>query len=164
VWLAHSALDVEGADVLPVLLKEGNQEVDGHLDVDDNLVFSEADVSYGNTEAENLLELELDSALDLGNLFLEGLSVGDEGWELASLVKTWTQETRDLTKNDFGGKEGVVLASELLDDLLVLVHLLEGFNILVVKTGLGGSINVDLISKNAELHSWLAFVWQLDSA
>ena len=31
--LAHGALDVEGLDVLPVLLEEGNEEVDGQVDV-----------------------------------------------------------------------------------------------------------------------------------
>lgn len=31
VGLAHGGLDVEGLHVLPVLLKQGDQEVDGHL-------------------------------------------------------------------------------------------------------------------------------------
>ena len=36
--LSHRRLDVEGADVLPVLLQERDEEVDSHLDVDVELL------------------------------------------------------------------------------------------------------------------------------
>jgi len=71
LWSTHSALDVEGANVLPVLLEKRHQEVDCHLDVDDDLILRESNMSYGDTKAKHLLELELDGALDLGDLLLE---------------------------------------------------------------------------------------------
>lgn len=37
----------------------------------------------GNTQAENLLELELDRRLDFDDLVAKILSVTDGGWELA---------------------------------------------------------------------------------
>ena len=42
----------------------------------------------GDTEAQNLLELELDGGLDVVDLGLEVLGVGDGGGELASCGKS----------------------------------------------------------------------------
>jgi hypothetical protein len=56
----HGGLDVEGLDVLPVLLQERHEEVDGHLRVDEQLALGHLDVADGDGEAENLLQLELD--------------------------------------------------------------------------------------------------------
>ena len=161
---SHSGLDVERTDVLPVLLEERHQEVNSHLNVDDDLILGQVDVSDSDTKAKNLLKLELNSALDLGDLFFEGFGVGNEGGEFTGLVKSGSQETRDLTKNGFGGEESVVLTGQLLDELLVLVQLLEGFDILAVDTDLSGGINVNLVSENAELHSGLAFAGELDGS
>ena len=49
----------------------------------------------------------------------------DRGWEFASLGETGTEETRDLLDQSVGCNEGIVLASKLLDQLLVLVQLLQ---------------------------------------
>ncbi len=88
VDLAHGGLDVERLDVLPLLLKKRDQEVDGKHDVGEQLVVGHLDVANGDTEAENLLELELDGALDLVDLLLEVLVVRDGGRELAGLGET----------------------------------------------------------------------------
>ena len=53
-------------------------------DVGKNLVVRHLDVADGDTQAENLLQLELDRRADLGDLVLEVLSVRDGGGELAS--------------------------------------------------------------------------------
>ena len=79
---------MERADVLPVLLEQRNQEVDGEHDVGSDLVLGHVDVSDGDTKAENLLELELDSALDLGDLVVEVLTVRDGSRELSG-YKVW---------------------------------------------------------------------------
>lgn len=50
---------MERVDVLPVLLEEGDEEVDGQHGVGDNLVLSHVDVADSNAQAENLLELPL---------------------------------------------------------------------------------------------------------
>ena len=83
--LAHGALDVDGLDVLPVLLEERHEEVDGQVDVDEQLGFGHLDVADGDAEAESLLELELDGALDFVEL-LKNVFVGaEQRGELAGL-------------------------------------------------------------------------------
>lgn len=79
----HGSLDDKAANVLPALLEEGDKVVDGEHQVGDELVLGHADVANSNTEAENLLQLELDGGLDVGDLGGHVLSVGDGGGELA---------------------------------------------------------------------------------
>ena len=74
----------------------------------------------GDTQAQHLLELELDGRLDLGDLLAEVLGVRDGGGELAGLGETGAEQTGDLLDEGLGGEEGVVLLGELLDELLVL--------------------------------------------
>lgn len=62
---------------LPVLLQKRDEEVDGKHRVGDELVIGHLDVADGDTEAENLLQLELDRRANLGDLVSEVLSVGD---------------------------------------------------------------------------------------
>ena len=83
----HGGLDGQAADVLPALLQEGDEVVDGQHDVANQLLLVHANVSDGDTHAENLLQLELDGRLDLGDLVGEVVGVGDGGGELAGC---WT--------------------------------------------------------------------------
>jgi len=83
--LAHGGLDVERLDVLPVLLEQGDEEVDAEHDVSEDLVVVHVDVADGNTQAENLLELELDSRLDIRQLSGKIFVMRNWGWEFASL-------------------------------------------------------------------------------
>ena len=80
----------------------------------------------GDTEAENLLELELDRRADLVQLVREVLRVRDGGGELARLGETGAEQTGDLLDEGLGRQEGVVLLGELLDELLVLVSEISG--------------------------------------
>jgi hypothetical protein len=52
-------------------------------DISENLIVSHLDVPNSNTQAENLLELELDGGANLGELVGEILSVRDGGGEFA---------------------------------------------------------------------------------
>ena len=106
---AHGRLEVQSADVLPVLLKQRHQEVDGHLDVHEQLLLGHGDVADGNTHAQHLLQLELDGGLDVLHLVSQGVAVGHQGRELTGLVKTGAQQTGNLLDDSLGGKEGVVL-------------------------------------------------------
>jgi len=126
------------------------------------LIWGLAYVSNSDTDAKNLLQLELNSALKFIDLGLHIIRVGDERREFASLVETRTQETWDLSDNSFRSKECAILLGHLLDDLLVLVDLLQVINGHVVKIKLLGLIDVDLISKNANLEVGLSWVWKLD--
>jgi hypothetical protein len=140
--------DGQGSNVLPSLLQQRDEVVDGQHDVSDQLVLGHANVSDGNTETENLLELELDGALDVGDLGGEVLSVGDGGGELSSLGKTGSQKTGDLLDQLLGSDESIVLAGELLDQLLVLVELLQVLDGHELESVVLSTVNVVLVSED----------------
>jgi len=47
--LAHGGFYVQRFDVLPVLLRQGDEEVDGKHDIAQDLVIRHLDVAYGDT-------------------------------------------------------------------------------------------------------------------
>lgn len=57
-------------------------------DVTENLILSHLDVANSDTQAENLLELELDGRADLSKLAGQVLSVRDGGRELAGCTSS----------------------------------------------------------------------------
>jgi hypothetical protein len=122
---AHGCLNGQRAHVLPALLQKRDEVVDGQHNVTNQLILRHANVSDSDTHAEHLLQLELDGGLDLGHLGGEILVVRDGGGELSGLGETRSEKTRNLLDEGIGGDKGVVLASELLDELLVLVELLQ---------------------------------------
>lgn len=77
----HGSLDDKAANVLPALLQQRDEVVDGQHNVGDELVLGHANVANGNTKAQNLLKLELDGGLDLGDLGVHVLAVGERGRE-----------------------------------------------------------------------------------
>uniref|UniRef100_A0A7S4B518 Uncharacterized protein n=1 Tax=Chrysotila carterae TaxID=13221 RepID=A0A7S4B518_CHRCT len=109
--LAHGGLDVKHLDVLPVLLEERDEEVEGKLDVLDDLRVGHAAVSDGDVEAEHLLKLELDRGFELVNLGGEVVLLLHERGELTGLVEARAEQTRDLLNQALGGEELVVLLS-----------------------------------------------------
>ena len=50
----HGALDVQRADVLPMLLEKRNQKVDGQVNVLNQLIFIHGQISDGNAQAQYL--------------------------------------------------------------------------------------------------------------
>ena len=84
----HGSLDGQAANVLPALLQERNQVVDGQHDVSHQLLLGHADVANGNTHAQDLLELKLDGRLDLSDLGAQVIRVRDRGRELAGYRQT----------------------------------------------------------------------------
>lgn len=97
----HGSLDDKAADVLPALLEKRDEVVDGHHDVGNQLLLLHLDVADGDTHAENLLQLELDGGLDVGDLAAEVVGVGDGGGELAGCEK---QSKRLSTADDSYGE------------------------------------------------------------
>lgn len=69
---------------------------------------------------------------------------------LLTLGETGTQETGDLLDESLGSNEGVVLASKLLDQLLVLVELLQVINRHGIDTAVLGTIEIMLVTEDAE--------------
>jgi len=155
---------MERLHVLPVLLEEGDEEVDAQHDIAENLILSHLDVANSDTQAKNLLKLELDGRLNFNNLVAEIFSVRDGGGELASLGETGAKETRNLLDERLGRQEGIVLLSELLDELLVLVELLQIVSGHVLELDLLCTIDVSGISKNADGETRTGNVRELDSA
>ena len=51
---SHCALDVERADVLPMLFQQRHQEVDGQVDVLNQLVLGHVNVANGDVKAQHL--------------------------------------------------------------------------------------------------------------
>ena len=122
--LAHRRLDVQRLDVLPVLLQQRDEEVDGQHDVGHKLVLSHLNVANGNTETQHLLELELDGGLDLVHTLLEVVRVRHGRRELARLRETGAEQTRDLLDESLRGQESVVL----LNTELILEELHQFFS------------------------------------
>ena len=50
----HSTFDVQRANVLPMLLEQRHQEVNGQVDVLDQLILVHAHVSNGDAQAQDL--------------------------------------------------------------------------------------------------------------
>lgn len=164
VRLAHGALDVKRLDVLPVLLQQRDEEVDGKHGVGKELVVSHLAVTDSDTEAENLLQLELEGRLDLVDLLLEVLGVRNRSGELSSLGQTGAQETRDLLDESLRSKESVVLLGELLDELLVLVELLQVLDGHELELNELSSVDISSVGQNAQRHSWARDVRQLNGS
>merc|ERR1712032_897094 len=120
--------------------------------VDVDLLLAHVDVADGNTQAQDLLKLELDGGLDAVHLGLEGLAVSHEGGELTGLVQTGSQQTRNLLDDRLGGQETVVLLRELLHELLVLLELLQGVHVHGVEADGLGLVHVLGVGQDAELH------------
>jgi hypothetical protein len=80
----HGSLDGQAAHVLPALLQQRNEVVDGQHDVGDQLVLGHADIANSNTHTQDLLQLELDGALDFVDLGRQIFVVGDGGREFTS--------------------------------------------------------------------------------
>jgi hypothetical protein len=162
VRLTHGRLQVQRLDVLPVLLQQGNKEVDRQHDVGNQLILSHLKMTNSNTETENLLQLELDGGTELVGLIGQGIVVRDGSRELTDLVETRTQETRNLLDQSIGGEESIVLLGKLLDELLVLVELLKIVNRLEFHTSTLGLITVESITENTDGHVGTSNVGELD--
>ena len=56
-----------------------------------------------------LFHLELDGGPDLGDLGWHVVGVGQHRWKLAGLVESGTKQTRNLSDEGVGCKEGIIL-------------------------------------------------------
>ena len=161
---SHGGLDVDGLHVLPVLLEKRDKEVDGDGGVLTNLILTHLDVADSATEAKDLLELELDGGLDLGDLLNQVVSHGDGGGELTGTVHVGANDLGDGTDDGLGGQEEIVASAELLHELLVLVQLLQVVHGLGGETGLLGDILLLQITDDASGQAGASNVGELDAA
>ena len=70
-----------------------------------------------------------------------------------TLGETGTEETGNLLDQRLGSQEGIVLASQLLDELLVLVQLLQVVGGHAVDAVVLGTIEIVLVTKNTIISS-----------
>jgi hypothetical protein len=56
----HRCLDSQASHILPSLLQQADQIVDGQHDVADDLILGHSHVSYRHSQAQNLFQLEFD--------------------------------------------------------------------------------------------------------
>lgn len=162
----HRSLDSQAAYILPSLLQERHKVVDSQHDVGDQLVLGHANIPDSNTHAQDLLQLELDGRFDFVDLAAQIFVVGDRRREFTScaaislcaesrdvqyltLGETRTQETGDLLDESVRSNEGIVLASKLLDQLLVLVELLQIVRRHGINSTVLGTINIVLVTEDA---------------
>lgn len=81
-----------------------------------------------------------------------------------TLGETRTQQTGNLLDEGVGSDEGVVLASELLDELLVLVELLQVLSGHGVNSTVLGTVDIVLVTENADGHVGARDTGKLDGA
>ena len=153
---------MEGADVLPALLHEGDEEVDGHGDVLPDLLFGLLDGGDGGAHAVDLLALELDILLQLLQLRHDLLALDQVDGETLHLDQHVAEQFVDLLSDVVGGQQHVELLCPLLDLCLVLVEGLEPVDI-DPGDALGLSLfHVDGVGEDADLRGrggTLTFLW-----
>ena len=88
----------------------------------------------------------------------------ESGSARLTLGKTGTQQTRNLLDESVGSDEGVVLAGQLLDELLVLVELLQVLGGHGVNTTVLGTVDIVLVTENADGHVGARDTGKLDGA
>jgi hypothetical protein len=143
---------VEGSNVLPSLLHEGNQEVDAHGDVLSEFFLAHVDGSDGGSHAVDLLGLELDGLLELLDLGVDLFSLDDVDGESVHLDEDVAEQLGGLLADTFGGEEDVVLLGPLLDFVLVLIEGLETVDVDVGNVEGLCFLDVDGVGKDANLN------------
>ena len=100
---------------MPLFLQQRNQEVDAHVDVLDQLVVAHGHVTDGNSQAQDLLHLELDGGLHLSDFGVHIVTSTQDTWELTGLVQTWSQQSGDLSNESIRSQKSVIKTDGNLD-------------------------------------------------
>ena len=155
---------MDGLHVVPSLLEEGDEEVEGHHDVDTELFISHSLGTNSGGEAGDLLELPLNGGTDVLYLLADGVVVGNDLGEHLDSVKDGSNNDGNLLEDGIGSdKEGVFLGPAL-NELLVLVELLEVIKIdnIDINLSLGNLVLVLLVGNNADLEVGAGVVGETD--
>lgn len=65
---SHCTLDMQRTNVLPVLLQQRNQEVNGKIKILNKLFVGHLNIAYSSSKTKNLFHLEFDRAFDITDL------------------------------------------------------------------------------------------------
>merc|ERR1711990_1330597 len=118
--------------------------------------------TWPHAHGQHLFQLELHCTTNAVNLLCDILTMLQKSWELAKLVHSWPQKTRDLLHDGLRCQEKVVCVCKLLHFLLVLVKGLQSLDIHAWDACGLGSLDVLCISENAARHTRAWNVGQLD--
>jgi len=121
-------------------------------------------VANAASEAQHLLELELDCGLEFGGLFGEVVTESDGRREFVGTVHERADDTGDGLDDRLGREERVETGAHLLDELLVLVEFLEVFHVHARDSLLLCLVLMLKVADDANLHGWAADVWQAESS
>lgn len=156
--LAHAGLDVDRPNLLPALLGERSQIVNGHSDVVSDFLIAELNSSSlktkvpdGAAEADALLELEPDSVLDFFDLVDDLLTLAHGDGESVDLDQHVSEELGDLLDDHIGAQKDVVLLGPLVDFGTLLIEGLQTFDIDEVDASLLGLVVVNGVTHDADL-------------
>ncbi len=122
-------------DVLPSFFQKRNEEIDTHVQISSNIIFTHIDSGDSGSETKYFFELEPknkkdrlgspDGLLDLLDFGGGVFAFGHHEGELADLDQDVAQESGDLLHQGLRCDEGVVRLGPLFDEFLVLVELLQ---------------------------------------
>jgi len=153
---------VDGFDVLPVFLEEGNEKVDGKDDVGLKFFGLHEDIANRAGHIDGLLQLEFDGHFGFVDLAGEVVVVGDGGGELSGSLQRGAHQTRQLDDDSIGGEEHIVRLVQFLGFLciwlsFVVLHVVDADegNRLLLRL-----IAVNLIADDAHPQLSLAEMWQ----
>merc|ERR1719326_1556401 len=159
---SHSGFNMKRSNVLPLFLQQGNQEIDGHVDVLDQLIVVHVDITDGDGQAQNFFHLEFDGLFHFFDFGDHIVSLSQNTWKLTGFVQTWSQQSRNLSDQSIGSQESVVFFGELFDELFILIEFFQVIDRNMWDVEFGGFIDVGLVTEDANGEFWSGGVWQLD--
>lgn len=90
-WMTHRRFDDQRTNVLPLLLQQGDQEVDGQENLGNQDFLLHLNVTDTDIHTQDLLQLELDGRSDVTDLLAQVFLMGNWSWELTQLRKLRTE-------------------------------------------------------------------------
>ena len=148
---AHGSLNVEGSNVLPSLLCQGDQEVNTHSDVLSELFFSLFHISDSSSQARGFLGLEFNGVLDFSDFVDELFSFSHGDGELSELDEDITQKLGGLLSNGVRCQENIIFLCPFFNFGLILVESLKSINVNVWDFLSSSFFNMDSIGEDTDL-------------
>ena len=129
---AHGVLEIDGLDVVPSFLRQGDKEVHSLEHIFAQFFFREVLVSNGKVQSQHFLELELDGLLVSKDLGTQRRGFVHHLRESVNSVQNWSHQLGDGLDEGVSGQKHVVFLGPFLDKFLVLVKLGQEVNVNLV--------------------------------
>ena len=135
-------------NVVPVLLQQRGQEVDGQGDVLSLFFLGHVQISYSHSQTQHLLQLELDGRHGVVDLFHHIFVGSHSGREFVDFCEGRAYKFGNLLDDAFGSQQNRVGLEVFLHGLAVLVEFLQAFCVNEGDACSLSLITVDLISQD----------------